>query len=95
MAKEHNLAVLYNAEGKVKLFVYDLLKRYKTIKQDIPDFDQVQDMKYMLDKNTLLFSAVKNGQSDIFIYKIDKQTVEQITNDVYDDLDAIFCGFPR
>ncbi|MFT3936854.1 MAG: hypothetical protein QM726_24730 [Chitinophagaceae bacterium] len=88
------LAVLYNSEGKIKLFVYDLLKRYKPIKQDIPDFDQVQDMKYMLDKNTLLFSAVKDGQSDIFVYKIDKGTVEQITNDVYDDLDASFVAFP-
>ncbi|MEO5681923.1 MAG: hypothetical protein ABIQ88_04735 [Chitinophagaceae bacterium] len=92
--KGTQLAVLYNAEGKVKLFVYDLLKRYKPIKQDIPDFDQVQDMKYMLDKNTLLFSAVRNGQSDIFTYKIDKGTVEQITNDVYDDLDATFVAFP-
>ena len=34
-------------------------------------FDQVQDFKYMLDENTLLFSAVKEGQSDIFVYKID------------------------
>jgi len=92
--KGTELAVLYYSEGKLKLFVYDLLKRYKKTKQDIPDFDQVQDMKYMLDKNTLLFSAVKNGQSDIFIYKIDKQTVEQITNDVYDDLDASFVAFP-
>jgi len=92
--KGNNLAVVYNAEGKVKLFVYDLLKKYKTIKQDIPDFDQVQDVKYMLDKNTLLFSAVRNGQSDIFSYKIDNQSVEQITNDVYDDLDASFVAFP-
>jgi hypothetical protein len=92
--KGTNLAVLYNSEGKVKLFVYDLLKKYKPIKQDIPEFDQVQDMKYMLDKNTLLFSAVRNGQSDIFTYKIDKQAIEQITNDVYDDLDATFVAFP-
>jgi len=92
--KGTELAVLYNSEGKIKLFVYDLLKKYKKIKQDIPDFDQVQDMKYMLDKNTLLFSAVRNGQSDIYTYKIDKGTIEQITNDVYDDLDASFVAFP-
>ncbi len=93
--KGTNLAVLYSDEGKIKLFVYDLIAKYKKIKQDIPDFDQVQDMKYMLDKNTLLFSAVRNGQSDIYIYKIDKQTIEQITNDVYDDLDATFVAFPN
>ncbi len=52
-------------------------------------------MKYMLDANTLIFSAVKSGQTDIFVYKIDKGTVEQITNDVYDDLDASFVAFPN
>ena len=52
-------------------------------------------MKFMLDANTLLFSAVSKGQSDIFIYKIDKQTFDQITNDVYDDLDASFVAFPN
>ncbi|MEP7277911.1 MAG: hypothetical protein ABI813_04650 [Bacteroidota bacterium] len=92
--KGTNLVVVYNSEGKVKMFVYDLLKRYKPIKQDLPEFDQVQDVKYMLDKNTLLFSAVRKGQSDIFVYKIDKQTTDQITNDVYDDLDASFVAFP-
>lgn len=93
--KGNRLAVVYWAEGKVKLFVYDLLTGYKTIKQDLDEFDQIQDFKFMLDNNTLLFSAVKNGQSDIFVYKIDRQRSEQITNDIYDDLDASFVAFPN
>lgn len=93
--KGTRLAVVYNEEGKTKLFVYDVVSRIKTVKQELPMFDQVQDVKYMLDANTLLFSAVKSGQTDIFVYKIDKQTVEQITNDVYDDLDASFVAFPN
>lgn len=92
--KGTRLAVVYNEKGKTKLFVYDVLNRIKTVKQDLKTFDQVQDMNYMLDANTLLFSAVKSGQSDIFVYKIDKQSIEQITNDVYDDLDASFAAFP-
>jgi len=55
----------------------------------------VQDMQYMLDNNTLVLSAVKNGQSDIFVYKIDKQNAEQITNDIWDDVDASFVTFPN
>ena len=93
--KGTRLAVVYWKEGKVKLFVYDDLKRYKPVKVDLPDFDQVQDVKFMLDNNTLLFSAVKKGQSDIFVYKIDKESTEQITNDVFDDLDATFISFPN
>ena len=93
--KGTRLAVLYSEEGKIKLFVYDVVNRIKTVRQELPMFDQIQDMKYMLDANTLLFSAVKAGQTDIFVYKIDRQTVEQITNDVYDDLDPSFVAFPN
>ncbi len=92
--KGTRLAVLYWDRGKIKLFVYDLVQKYKRTNDVLPQFEQVQDMKYMLDANTLLFSAVSKGQSDIFVYKIDKQTVEQITNDVYNDLDATYVTFP-
>jgi hypothetical protein len=93
--KGTRLAVLYNDEGKTKFFVYDLVNRTKLWRQEIKMFDQVQDMKYMLDANTLLFSGVRSGQTDIYVYKIDKQTFEQVTNDVYDDLDPSFVAFPN
>lgn len=92
--KGTRLAVIYNQEGKNKLFIYDIVNRVKIMKQDLPQFTQVVDAKYMLDANTLLLSAVKNGHTDIFVYKIDRQIVEQITNDVYDDLDPSFVAFP-
>lgn len=92
--KGTRLACVYNKEGKNHLFVYDIVNRIKTIEQELPQFTQIQDMKYMLDANTLLFSAVKSGQSDIFVYKIDKKTLQQVTNDIYDDLDASFVAFP-
>jgi len=93
--KGTRLACLYSKEGKLRLFVYDMNTRVKMIQQELPMFDQVQDMKYMLDANTLLLSAVRSGQTDIYTYKIDKQTIEQVTNDVYDDLDPSFVAFPN
>ncbi|HEX7902538.1 MAG TPA: hypothetical protein VF487_01575 [Chitinophagaceae bacterium] len=93
--KGSRLAVLYSEEGKLKLFVYDLVNRIKTNKQELAMFDQVQDMKYMLDNNTLLLSAIRSGQTDIYVYKIDKQSFDQVTNDVYDDLDPSFVAFPN
>jgi len=93
--KGTRLAVLHSEKGKLNLFVYDLINRIKIVKQELPMFDQVQDMKYMLDANTLMFSAVRSGQTDIFVYKIDNQSFDQITNDVYDDLDPSFVAFPN
>jgi hypothetical protein len=94
--KGTRISVVYTFEGKLKLFVYDLVNRQKQIKIDLTkEFDQVQDMKYMLNSNTLLFTAVKNGHTDIFTFDIQKEKVKQITNDVYDDLDASFVAFPN
>ncbi len=93
--KGTRLSVIYYKEGKVRLFVYDVVSKYKRIVEDLDMFDQVQDMKFMLDNNTLLLSAVKNGQSDIFVLHLQNNNLEQITNDIYDDLDASFVSFPN
>ena len=92
--KGTRLAVMYWSRGKTRFFVYDVTKKLKIVTQDLPDFQQVQDMKYMLNNNTLLLSAVRNGQSDIYTYDIENEKYKQITNDVYDDQDASFIAFP-
>jgi hypothetical protein len=93
--KGTRVAVIYWEKGKIKMFVYDVIARYKRDKQEFEGFDQILDVKYMLDQNTLLLSAVKNGHSDIFTLKIDNGKVEQLTNDVYDDLDPTLVSFPN
>jgi hypothetical protein len=93
--KGSRLACIYWEAGKVKLFVYDMVKHLKVVKMDITHFEQIQDAKFMLNANTLLISAVRHGQSDIFIYKIEEDTFEQVTNDSYADLDASFVAFPN
>ncbi|MFL5810862.1 MAG: hypothetical protein ACJ749_15180, partial [Flavisolibacter sp.] len=94
--KGTRLSILYSEEGHIKLFVFDVITRIKPYKRDVTNFfDQVLDMQYMLDSRTLLITAVKNGHSDIFTYDIENEKVKQITNDVYDDLDASFVAFPN
>ena len=94
--KGTRICIVYTEEGRLKLFVYDLITNIKFPKLDLTDkFGQIQDMKYMLNSNTLLLSAVKNGHTDIFTFDINKEKVTQITNDVYDDLDAEYVSFPN
>jgi len=57
--KGTRLGVLYWEEGKIKFFIYDVARRVKINKQEIQGFDQIQDMKFMLNENTLIFSAVR------------------------------------
>lgn len=94
--KGTRIAIIYPEEGRTKLFVYDVANREKQSRIDLSGyFDVVQDMKYMLDSKTLLFSAVKNGHTDIYTFNIEKGKLQQITNDVYDNLDASFVAFPN
>ncbi len=93
--KGTRIAVVYVDEGKLKLFVYDVVNRFKPVKIDLSEkFEQVQDIKFMLDSRNVLLSAVKDGHTDIFTMDVDKETVRRITNDVYDDVDASLVAFP-
>lgn len=94
--KGTRITVVYAEEGRLKLFVFDVITRIKQYTLDITDkFDQIQDIKYGLDSRTLLLSAVKNGHTDIYTLNIENEKVQAITNDVYDDLDASFVAFPN
>ncbi len=74
--------------------VYDLISKI-TIKQDLPMFERIIDMKFFFEfDNSLLLSAVRNGHTDIFTYSMTNAKVDQITNDVWDDLDPSFAAFP-
>ncbi|MES2847457.1 MAG: hypothetical protein V4685_00255 [Bacteroidota bacterium] len=93
--KGTRITVIYNQEGRLKLFVYDLFTTVKYPKLDLTDqFQQIQDVKYMLDSRTLLLSATKNGRSDIFTLNLENEKVTQITNDVYADLDPTYVALP-
>ena len=94
--KGTRISVVYPEEGRLKLFVYDVVTNIKQYKIDLTDqFDQIQDIKYMHDSRTLLLSAVKNGHTDIYSFDLEKEKAKQITNDVYDNLDATFVSFPN
>lgn len=93
--KGTRLLVVYWEDGKIRMFVYDVLAKFKRYKQEITGLDQVLDASFMLDANTVVMSAVKNGHSDIFTYKIEENKLTQLTNDVYDDLDPTFVSFPN
>lgn len=92
--KGQRLLVIYKEGKRLKMFVYDVIAKYKRYKQDLPEeLDQITDASFMLDANTIVMSAVKNGHTDIFTYKIEEQKLTQITDDIYDDLDPTFVSF--
>jgi len=93
--KGSRLLCMYTKEGKTYMFVYDVIANIKRFKQEVVGFEQVLDAGFIFNANTLLLSAVKNGHTDIFTYRIDNEDIKQVTNDIYDDLDPTFVSFPN
>ena len=93
--KGTKILCIYWESGKTKMFVYDVIANYKRNKQEITGFDQILDANFMLNDNTLVLSATKNGHTDIYTYLINEQKTTQITNDIYDDLNPSLVSFPN
>ncbi len=83
------LAAITEEKGFIWLYFYDVEKR-KTERKALFGFQKILSFTYAPDGNSLLLSAVKNGQSDIFIYTIRSTSIEQITNDEFTDLYPAF-----
>lgn len=53
-------------------------------------YDQVLDMNYSADGKALVFTAVQNGQNDIYLLRAGSRQPEKLTNDLFDDQQAVF-----
>jgi WD40 repeat protein len=53
-------------------------------------YDQVLDLNYSPDGKSLVFSAIKNGQNDIYLLKAGSRQPEKLTDDLFDDQQAVF-----
>ncbi len=85
------LAILVERKGEIWLYFYNLDDR-KFEHQIMANFQKILDISYSDDGTLLVFSAVQKGQSDIFVYNIASGSHEQLTKDIYDDLNPRFIN---
>jgi hypothetical protein len=85
------LSILVERKGEPWLYLYDIAGK-KFEHQILYNFDKILDMSYNDDGALLVFSAVIKGQSDIFVFNIASGSYEQITKDIYDDLNPRFMN---
>jgi Tol biopolymer transport system component len=83
------LTFVNEEKGQMVMYFYRIAER-KTEKRNLLYFDKVLDFSYSPDGSRLIFSAVKDGITDIYIHTISAGTNEQITRDVADDLNPSF-----
>lgn len=83
-------AFVYEEKGDVVLNFYDFESKKIDKRPPIYTFEKILDISYAPDGKKILMSAVQKGQSDIFLYNLISNTPEQITKDVFDDLNPRF-----
>ncbi|MCK8491240.1 hypothetical protein M0L20_05205 [Spirosoma sp. RP8] len=90
----NNLVIITDELGKTNLYQYsDFEKKPKRqFKRQINGLTQVLSMDASDDGGSLILSADRRGQNDLFIYSINRGSYQQITNDLYDDLYPQFVG---
>lgn len=85
------LAIVVEEDGMSWLYFYNV--EDETLeKREFFIFTKVRSLTYSKDGREFLISAVKQGQSDIFLYNVRSRSVTPLTNDGYTDLDPIFIN---
>ena len=96
--RDNRLVVLLEEKGRPFLYIYSDLeassrKRPKRVlRQAISGLAQVTSMDASTDGGSLVFSAVRKGQNDLFLYSLNRNNYQQLTNDLYDDMQPRFVG---
>jgi len=85
------LSFVIEKKDKRWLMSYDLSSK-KITKKPIFLLEKVLDLNYSPDGQKIVFSGVKNGQSDLYVYYLIGNRQEQITNDIFDDLNPKFAN---
>ncbi|MBK9417620.1 MAG: PD40 domain-containing protein [Flavobacteriales bacterium] len=83
------LSYAVERKGKLKLRTYTLDDR-KTTEKDVFQLEKILSMDYSKDGRNMVFSGVRDGRTDLYLYYVIGNRQEQLTDDQYDDLDARF-----
>lgn len=83
------LTYVYEEKGRPFIANYNLDDRKHTVKE-LFRIDKVISMDYAPDGRRMIFSGVKEGRSDLFLYQVIGNNQEALFTDIYDDLHPRF-----
>ena len=83
------LTLINDEKADLEMYFYRVNEK-TTEKRILLYFDKILDFSYSPEGSRLIFSAVKDGITDLYIHTIASGTNEQITRDIADDLNPSF-----
>lgn len=85
------LSFINERKGELRLHIYTLADK-KIARKTLSKLEKVLSMDYSEDGKQILFSGVNFGQTDLYLYQVAGNYSKQITNDIWDDIDARFIN---
>jgi hypothetical protein len=85
------LGFITEEKGELKFHIYNLETKEITTR-NLQLFEKVLDMSFSPDGRKLVFSAVADGQTDIWVFDIAAASNDRITNDLADDFNPRFIN---
>jgi hypothetical protein len=83
------LAIIWEKRDVIQLSKYDLNTKETFTEEMDPQYQRIYSMDYVNNVDMVLSGTVR-GNSDIFYYRSNVRATSRITNDFYDDLNAVF-----
>ncbi|MBK7385085.1 MAG: PD40 domain-containing protein [Flavobacteriales bacterium] len=89
-------ALSYAIERKGELYLRTwTLDDSKTTQRPVLQLEKILSMAYSADGRNMVFSAVRDGRTDLYLYYVIGNRQEQLTDDQYDDLEPSFVDGDR
>jgi hypothetical protein len=88
------LTFITEEEGGLKLYYYTFGEK-KLQKRNLLYFEKILDFSFSEDGTLLVLSAIKEGQTDIYVHNIAAGTNYKITDDIADDFNPRFINNSR
>ncbi|MCH2198539.1 MAG: hypothetical protein MK081_07130 [Flavobacteriales bacterium] len=85
------LTYVFEDRGRPFIGNYNTIDKKHTVKE-LFRIDKVVDMSYSPDGRKMIFTGVKGGRSDLYLYQVIGNNQEQLTTDIYDDLNPQFLA---
>ena len=85
----NNLAFVMEDKGVVFLYLYDIDKD-EIRSKSFGSVDKIISLSFSDKGDKVVFSALRDGYSDIYVYSLQSQAFENLTRDSFDDLDPVF-----
>jgi len=85
------LTFVVERKGEIYMYFYNI-DEDKLEHFILYNYEKIIDLSYSPDGRFFVFSAVELGQSDLYLFNIASRAHQQLTNDIYDDLQPVFAG---